>query len=123
MYAGKLCSKCKIGPREQGNYCRSCFNTWQRAKRRRDVWAKFGVTQERVNQQWELQKGLCALCSKALHRDTPQGCHVDHCHVTNRFRGLLCGTCNTALGALGDTPESLERVLSYVQFRLNKVAD
>jgi hypothetical protein len=32
---------------------------------------------------------------------------LDHDHETGRFRSWLCRPCNAALGALGDTPESL----------------
>jgi len=68
-----------------------------------------------VEAAWSAQQGLCALCTKALHRESGRGCHVDHDHETGRFRGLLCGNCNTALGTLGDNVEGLSRALAYVK--------
>ena len=32
----------------------------------------------------------------------------DHCHKTNKARGVLCFSCNTLLGRLGDSKESIE---------------
>jgi hypothetical protein len=54
----------------------------------------------------------CALCQGALRFDKFTA--VDHCHESGRVRGLLCTGCNSALGALGDTPEALKRALAYV---------
>lgn len=41
--------------------------------------------------------------------------HLDHCHVTGKFRGWLCNKCNLGIGALGDTVESLERAVAYLR--------
>lgn len=38
----------------------------------------------------------------------------DHDHVTMEFRGVLCKTCNRAIGQLGDTIGALERALAYL---------
>ena len=40
--------------------------------------------------------------------------HFDHCHRTNRFRGWLCSTCNTAIGKLGDTAAGVARAVAYL---------
>lgn len=40
------------------------------------------------------QAGRCAVCGGALGVQPI----VDHCHRTNRVRGLLCGSCNTREG-------------------------
>ena len=38
----------------------------------------------------------------------------DHCHTTMNFRGVLCNKCNRSIGMLGDTLESIEKVLFYL---------
>jgi hypothetical protein len=64
---------------------------------------------------FDAQHGLCAICRKP-----PKGgsrtrvLHVDHCHETNTVRGLLCTTCNSGLGALGDNEAGLLRALHYL---------
>jgi hypothetical protein len=39
----------------------------------------------------------------------------DHDHVTGLFRGWLCHDCNRGIGALADSPERINRVLSYLK--------
>jgi hypothetical protein len=54
----------------------------------------------------------CECCSR-----TPKGrgMSLDHCHVTNNFRGWLCGACNRAIGMLGDNVRGLERAIFYLR--------
>lgn len=59
----------------------------------------------------------CAICQRrfimrGVQKMAP---HVDHCHSTNRVRGLLCGDCNTALGLLRDSLPSLRRAYTYLE--------
>jgi len=59
------------------------------------------------------QGGVCKLCRKP-----PKPGKIlcaDHCHETGKVRGLLCNTCNTALGKLGDNVAGLKSALEYVQ--------
>lgn len=52
------------------------------------------------------QNGCCALCDKRARLV------VDHCHVTDRVRGLLCYGCNIAMGHV-DISGWLERARVY----------
>jgi len=38
----------------------------------------------------------------------------DHDHKTMKFRGVLCNKCNRSIGILGDTVESIQKVLFYL---------
>lgn len=40
---------------------------------------------------------------------------LDHCHKTDRLRGMICDFCNTALGKLGDNAEGVRRLLNYIR--------
>jgi hypothetical protein len=42
----------------------------------------------------------------------------DHCHQTNKFRGLLCGKCNKALGLFGDSAGIISSALEYLERHL-----
>jgi len=81
---------------------------------------KYGITLEEYDRLFTAQGGVCALCKKpesVRRRKRDEGRErlaVDHCHDTGRVRGLLCFKCNTAIGALGDTEESAQRVVEYL---------
>jgi hypothetical protein len=56
----------------------------------------------------------CEACGVEFE-PTPQRRHcLDHCHITNRFRGWLCSNCNIALGLAGDTPGGVRKLLEYI---------
>jgi hypothetical protein len=82
--------------------------------------SKYGLELEQLESMWEDQGRCCALCDRlapAPHhkvgKPTERLC-VDHCHDRNQVRGLLCYDCNTSLGKLGDSPDRLQRALTYV---------
>jgi ribosomal protein L34E len=94
-----------------------------RKKREREALRLYGMTPEEYNRKLAEQDGKCAICRKAP-QGRPNGrarevleprLHNDHCHVTNRFRGLLCSNCNTGLGLFGDDPEVLMAAAEYLR--------
>jgi hypothetical protein len=81
----------------------------------RMVKIKYGITEQDFNEMLEEQKFSCALCEKPFTSMKNNDLHIDHCHETNKVRGLLCMKCNVGLGMLGDNEEGLLRALSYVK--------
>lgn len=41
--------------------------------------------------------------------------HMDHDHSTGRFRALLCGGCNSALGLLKESTERIQGLKKYIE--------
>lgn len=41
--------------------------------------------------------------------------HVDHCHETGGFRGMICHSCNTGLGNFKDDPATLRAAAAYLE--------
>src|SRR5690349_19534019 len=78
----------------------------KRADRNGHLRRKFGITIDDYERMLEEQGYGCAICGAP----EPDGAslHVDHDHESGEVRGLLCFTCNNALG---DVQDSLDRVL------------
>lgn len=72
---------------------------------------KYGLTGDQYESLLALQGSKCAIC-KDDFVVTP---HIDHCHSTGKVRGLLCSTCNTALGKFKDDVEVLTSAITYLQ--------
>lgn len=80
---------------------------------RKNRLAKYGITPEIFDSTLAKQGNKCAICGS----DSPannRGWHVDHCHKTGRFRGLLCVPCNLGLGHFKDSLEILESAKQYL---------
>lgn len=70
---------------------------------------KYGTTGRGLLAIQREQADACAICGKHAVQLV-----VDHDHHTGLIRGLLCVTCNTGLGKLGDSPDMLRRALAYL---------
>lgn len=80
--------------------------------RRRQNGFQRGLFEERFREQ----SGLCAICGVLL---TTKGrswtsAAGDHCHATNKARGILCKGCNLLLGQANDSVERLRRAIDYL---------
>ena len=69
---------------------------------------------------FDSQKGRCAICSDIIFKhgsieSKNNIAHVDHCHDSGSVRGLLCGTCNSALGKFGDKAAMLRSAITYLE--------
>lgn len=74
---------------------------------------QFGITLDQYNEMLSAQNGCCAICKS--NQPTGYGSwHVDHCHTTNKIRGLLCSKCNHALGLLNDDISLFQNAIEYL---------
>jgi hypothetical protein len=79
----------------------------------------YGITLDDYNKMFEKQKGKCAICSKHQN-ELIRKLSVDHCHRTNKVRGLLCKNCNVALGYYEKYDKELfEKYLKNYKEKLN----
>ena len=79
----------------------------------------YGITIEDYKDIYIQQNGKCAICNTdgytmdSLRHNVKL--NVDHCHTTNKVRGLLCHDCNRALGLLKDNISILSSAINYLQ--------
>jgi len=136
----RLCNNCKIKKvdtdfpfRKDGRYyspCKECRRKYQREyvkripdpypdkKKYKSRWrayslkADYGLSLEEYNKILDKQGGVCAICLNPCTSGKNLG--VDHCHKTNKIRGLLCQSCNTGLGKFRDNRKLLNKAISYL---------
>lgn len=129
----------EFGKRSNGKpkgYCYDCESLYQtryaetpagRGSRRRasTKWSngnhayflnyRYGMSLDEYTSMLNGQGERCAICRS----DSPGGkakvWSVDHCHGSNRVRGLLCGPCNRGLGQFRDDPDRLRAAAEYLE--------
>lgn len=115
----KICTKCKESKPLSAKYfplhnktksgfdswCKSCRATYRSETRRGHYRAM--ISDENLKDIIETVKEcvICGLEEKLV---------VDHCHKTNKIRGMLCNHCNRGLGHFKDNPELLEFARIYL---------
>jgi len=77
---------------------------------------QYGISLEEYYKLIEFQGGGCAICGRTQEPDGRR-LSIDHDHTTGKVRGVLCYSCNKALGMFYDIPERLENAANYL--RLN----
>ena len=83
--------------------------------RRGIVLRKYGLTLEQYDQMVLDQDDRCAICATTDKGRDRQHWSIDHCHATNKVRGLLCHTCNLGIGHLGDDAERVYAAAVYLR--------
>lgn len=74
----------------------------------------YGISLECFNKMREEQLFSCLICKE--HEDNlPKGLFVDHCHTTEKVRGLLCQHCNFLLGMAKDNKQTLLEAIKYLE--------
>jgi hypothetical protein len=111
----KGCTNTCIGRRK---YCNICIpdGTAHRA------WLFYGITHPQMLALLKAQGGVCAGCKCVMVRGRKGGIYdkehmmcVDHDHVTNQIRGLLCHACNRTLGYARDNANTLRSLATYLE--------
>lgn len=75
--------------------------------------SQYGLTVDTFNQMLEKQNNQCAICF--TNTPTTKGWCVDHCHTTNKVRGIVCDHCNLMLGYAKDNPNTLANAIKYLE--------
>jgi hypothetical protein len=88
---------------------------WKLQNRRYWLKCSYNITLEEYNNKLIDQNHRCAICNSDETQVYMQKLFVDHCHKTNKIRGLLCQACNIALGNLKDSVTILNSAIAYVE--------
>jgi hypothetical protein len=105
---------------EHDGYCKTCYRRWWLTNNRERVNAytrkwratwRYGLSLSEWDALYLKQDGRCAVC-RAEFTERP---HTDHNHTTGKVRGLLCRSCNHAIGFMSDQPERLRQAARYLE--------
>ena len=81
-------------------------------RRARQLKKDYGISTAEWAVLYGLQAGRCAICGGV---DNDRSLAVDHCHRSEKIRGLLCLVCNMTLGRFNDNPALLEKAAAYLR--------
>lgn len=73
----------------------------------------YGLDHETFDALAAKQGNACAICQ--VPSSAGRYLHIDHNHSTGRIRGLLCGSCNRAIGLFKDNPTVLRLAAAYLE--------
>ena len=104
----------------RGTYCKPCHNERGRQTVKRlygntrhyHLRQKYGIGAAEVEAMVAAQGGTCPICQKR------PAVHVDHDHRTGRVRGILCESCNGAIGQFNDDPTLVRAAIEYIENRV-----
>ena len=74
----------------------------------------YGISLDERDVMFTRQGYACAACG-STSPGTKKGWHTDHCHKTKKVRGILCQSCNIALGYINDSIPRLKLLISYLE--------
>jgi len=132
----KKCSKCgevkslryfakkKEAPSGRRSACRDCvavyaknlYNTspgYRMSCYESRILRMYGLTWDMHTELMLRAKGHCDSCGEPFTGEKG-AVHIDHCHTTHDVRGLLCSSCNTSAGSLGDCPDKIFSLIKYI---------
>ncbi len=73
---------------------------------------RYGISLSKYKEILAEQGGVCACCGGV--NENGKNLSVDHDHDTGVIRGLLCNTCNVAIGYAGDSAAALLKMAQYI---------
>lgn len=75
---------------------------------------KYNLTPDQFDSMFLSQGSCCAIC-KSPEPGSKKGWVVDHCHFSEKVRGILCPPCNMMLGQSKDNLETLQSAIDYLR--------
>lgn len=84
----------------------------------------YGIDLAKYQEMLLAQNGVCGICSKpetSVVNGKIKPLAVDHCHDSDKIRGLLCARCNQAIGLMNEDVNILSKAIDYL--RTHKITD
>lgn len=88
------------------------------AQRHYGLMRYYGIDLAKYQEILLAQSGVCAICFKpetSVVNGKIKPLAVDHCHDSEKIRGLLCARCNQAVGLFGEEVNVLSNAIDYLR--------
>jgi len=107
-------------------YCKQCdrirADSWKESNKERvaqynsnyKLQYNYGLSIEEYEELLSKQNNKCAICNTD-QKDLKRKLVVDHCHSSNKIRGLLCSHCNVGIGMLKENQDNLVAAIQYLK--------
>lgn len=98
-------------------HCTKIRKRWESAHPQRHL-SKYGITLADKQRIFKNQGEVCAACGSNQHgspKHTGDGWCLDHDHTTKQVRGVLCWSCNMALGHSRESIARLKGIIAYLE--------
>lgn len=115
------CSKCKqchneyvrtVWYKKNQEKQKEASRKWKDKNPAKVLAASLRISIEEAEKFIQKGKSNCDLCGASA------SLHFDHCHETGKARGVLCLSCNTLMGRMGDNSNDIklkaERLIKYL---------
>lgn len=117
-YEKKPEARLKIKIRKQGpghkQWAKEYYKIYKDRGRNNKLLRVYGISLEQYNQMRITQNHKCKICEVDELNAGKKGLVIDHDHETGKIRGLLCGSCNRALGYFKDRLDILNKAVDYL---------
>jgi hypothetical protein len=99
---------------KKAEYAKLRRKNYPRIYRDREYKNKYNISITEYDAILEKQNRACAIC-KIPQSELNYQLAVDHCHDTKKVRGLLCRSCNLAIGYFRDNVQVIENSIHYLK--------
>ena len=106
-YTSCRCKSC------HGKYKQNNVNTPKNRKTEK-LKLRYGLTFEKWEEIRKQQNFSCMICGIS-EQENGRHLDVDHCHKSEKVRGVLCNHCNSLLGHSRDNIGTLKSAISYLE--------
>ena len=76
---------------------------------------KYGITMDEFLHLLEKQNKCCPICENELELFGSGKSAIDHCHITNNVRGIICHQCNVWIGMYEARGLKLSNMINYLR--------
>jgi|ERR1035437_1774051 hypothetical protein len=102
------CKNCALEENKKSYYKNSTAESRKKSKLK----YRYDLTPEDYAKKVEEQQGKCAICGKIPEK---RPLYIDHDHITDKLRDLICLKCNVIIGQANDNIDLLESAIAYLK--------